>query len=67
MKNALLKLIGGPLDGETRRRLVHDEWMVIRFEHPTGSTAGFTHVYAGCRASVDQIEIPMKYLGVRGI
>ena len=65
MQDAQLILVGGPLDGERVRRQVDPDWSVVRYEYPAESGGKLRHVYAGCRASSSETEIPMKYLGVR--
>lgn len=63
MQDVSLKFRGGPIDGETRHRQVNGNWTVLRFEVP--SSTELRHVYAGCRASSTDTDIPMQYLGLR--
>jgi hypothetical protein len=64
MQNVTLTFTGGPLDGELRRRVVRDDWTVVRFAEPSETDPHLRHVYAGARLSSAQAEIPMRYLGL---
>lgn len=52
-----VKLIGGPLDGTTRREWVPEHWDALRFDHRRN---GSLHVYwgeiAGDQAVLDHIS-----------
>jgi len=64
MQTAILTFVGGPLDGETRRRQVQADWMVIRYTEPASGDAKKKHVYAGLRSGPDDTAVAMRYLGV---